>query len=62
MGYGASTSTRPTCFGDAKESIPPPRGKRQTITPRSGTTKQKGWPQYRDGMQPTLRGTANVEM
>ncbi len=28
-------------FGDAKESIPPPRGKRQKITPRSGITRQK---------------------
>ena len=47
-------------FGDAKESTPPPRGKRQAITPRSGITKQKGWPQYRYGMRPTLRGAVSV--
>jgi len=28
-------------FGDAKESTPPPRGKRHAITPRSGTQNKK---------------------
>jgi hypothetical protein len=43
-------------FGAAKESPPPPRVKRHVHLPRSGSAKQKGWPQYRDGMRPTLRG------
>lgn len=41
MGYGASASTHPTRFGDVKESTPPQRGKRQIITPRSGTQNKK---------------------